>query len=605
MGMFVLYSFQEDAFWRIVPGTKRARELDEAWREHPLFANSKDPLDGLINPDDYEKGLEEAWERAKPAGSTVVVILPPLTPAFIKDDVLRMLVEHMGFAQAAAIESGSVALQSPGLVALLQQNPSPCCTVLNLGFSSCFAQPSIEGLAIESAGRRLNVGGRVLTNLLLERLKLQHFNLSESWLLVEDILKRTGEVLRNLGAALTKNFSGVAPLTYVLPDFEEDMAGYVQEEPSACPQDANSGRQHVTLTAERVVIPEALFRPQDHGLPLCGLPELVYAAILAVPEETWRPHFGRVVLCGGLARLPGLASRLRLDLRQLLPSHWPVEVIVEEEPELSFWRGAAQHALNSDELWDEARQRAAPDSGTGRRPPSDGDTATFPAQLRKDLSIPPPLDGRSHAAAGPGEDIPDMSSPHLHMTGERSDFSPGGSAISLSPNGKGRGKGKAKSGPSGRRVTTATIIPMTVNCVPVAVPASFTQPDSGAPIHQAEEHETMVGSPEVSNATQLIQKEHFHASLEVHDDKDSAVDAAPAVASANELMPPALSQQPSDASPASSSPASGLAEFYPDLPEELQADLREEGFSTWTPTRKRLKRKAPASDYVQLRKGTG
>ena len=33
----------------------------------------KDPLDGLINPDDYEKGLEEAWERAKPAGSTVTV----------------------------------------------------------------------------------------------------------------------------------------------------------------------------------------------------------------------------------------------------------------------------------------------------------------------------------------------------------------------------------------------------------------------------------------------------------------------------------------------------------------------------------------------------
>ena len=51
-----------------------------------------------------------------------------------------------------------------------------------------------------------------------------------------------------------------------------------------------------------------------------------------------------------------------------------VQVIVEEEPELSFWRGwvlvlnsygtelrhvavflgAAQHALNSDELWDEA-----------------------------------------------------------------------------------------------------------------------------------------------------------------------------------------------------------------------------------------------------------
>eukprot|EP00435_Cladocopium_sp_Y103_P013962 s1900_g3.t1 len=30
-------------------------------------------MNGLLNPDDYEKGLEEAWERAKPAGSTVTV----------------------------------------------------------------------------------------------------------------------------------------------------------------------------------------------------------------------------------------------------------------------------------------------------------------------------------------------------------------------------------------------------------------------------------------------------------------------------------------------------------------------------------------------------
>ena len=39
-----------------------------------LFAErDEDPMFGLLNPDDYEKGLEEAWERAKPAGSTVTV----------------------------------------------------------------------------------------------------------------------------------------------------------------------------------------------------------------------------------------------------------------------------------------------------------------------------------------------------------------------------------------------------------------------------------------------------------------------------------------------------------------------------------------------------
>eukprot|EP00931_Biecheleriopsis_adriatica_P107160 TRINITY_DN814_c0_g3_i1.p1 TRINITY_DN814_c0_g3~~TRINITY_DN814_c0_g3_i1.p1 ORF type:complete len:181 (+),score=42.00 TRINITY_DN814_c0_g3_i1:63-605(+) len=72
-GTFVLYSFQEDAFWRLVPGTKRGLEAEAAWREHPVFENTRDPMYGLINPDDFEKGLDEAWEAAKPAGSTVTV----------------------------------------------------------------------------------------------------------------------------------------------------------------------------------------------------------------------------------------------------------------------------------------------------------------------------------------------------------------------------------------------------------------------------------------------------------------------------------------------------------------------------------------------------
>ena len=44
MGMFVLYSFQEDAFWRIVPGTKRARELDEAGGSIPSSPIPRIPL---------------------------------------------------------------------------------------------------------------------------------------------------------------------------------------------------------------------------------------------------------------------------------------------------------------------------------------------------------------------------------------------------------------------------------------------------------------------------------------------------------------------------------------------------------------------------------
>ena len=62
-------------------------------------------------------------------------------------------------------------------------------------------------------------------------------------------------------------------------------------------------------------------------------------AITAVREVTVRPFLGRLVLCGALARLPGLRQRLQRELRAELPSEWPVELLMEEEPEWSVWQG--------------------------------------------------------------------------------------------------------------------------------------------------------------------------------------------------------------------------------------------------------------------------
>jgi hypothetical protein len=70
-GSFVIYAFSEDAFWQMIPGSRKSEEAQARWREHPMFANMEDPMNGLIDKDDFEKGLAEAWEKAKPAGSTI------------------------------------------------------------------------------------------------------------------------------------------------------------------------------------------------------------------------------------------------------------------------------------------------------------------------------------------------------------------------------------------------------------------------------------------------------------------------------------------------------------------------------------------------------
>mmetsp|Transcript_111412 Transcript_111412/g.359619 ORF Transcript_111412/g.359619 Transcript_111412/m.359619 type:complete len:197 (+) Transcript_111412:57-647(+) len=70
-GALVLWLFSGEAFYKQIPGHPKMVEAANKWREHPWTANIKDPLDGLIDRDDFEKGLEEAWEKQKPAGSTV------------------------------------------------------------------------------------------------------------------------------------------------------------------------------------------------------------------------------------------------------------------------------------------------------------------------------------------------------------------------------------------------------------------------------------------------------------------------------------------------------------------------------------------------------
>mmetsp|Transcript_53790 Transcript_53790/g.156852 ORF Transcript_53790/g.156852 Transcript_53790/m.156852 type:complete len:408 (-) Transcript_53790:28-1251(-) len=275
----------------------------------------------------------------------VVATEAPLTPPSVRRDMEDVLFETFGFREVCILPAPPLALHSPGLRRQLDPK-NPCCTVLSLGFSGCIATPCVDGQPINSAVRRLNVGGRVLTNILLERLCLRHYDLNESWLVAEDILSKLCEVSPDFDADLRTRFRRVERRTYVLPDFKIHKRGFVEEAPADPAAPGTADAQHVTLGAERVVVPEALFSPRDHGIPQAGVAELVQQAILAAERPPWQAHLGQVALCGGLARLPGLGRRLQRELRELLPAAWQVRVISEEEPELSVWRGAAQVMLS-------------------------------------------------------------------------------------------------------------------------------------------------------------------------------------------------------------------------------------------------------------------
>lgn len=284
-----------------------------------------------------------------PKECSVLVTEAPLTPPSIRKDMLEVLFDCFGFREVAVLPGPDLAVHSPGLKGLLGAG-NPCCTVLDMGFSSCLAMPCVGGCALPKAARRLNLGGRALTNLMLQRIRLRHVDLSDSWLIAEDLLAQMCEVSLDFDASQRGSYADVAPKTFVLPDFQQHKRGFV-EQGGGQPAEPASGaapspQQRVTLAAERVAVPEALFNPKDQGVNSGGVAQVVRQAIAAVPEESWQPHLGQVVLCGGLAKLPGLKARLHRELRMLLPTHYPLKIVAEQEPEFTTWRGAAHLAQN-------------------------------------------------------------------------------------------------------------------------------------------------------------------------------------------------------------------------------------------------------------------
>jgi len=70
---FLLYVFSDDFAWQLNPMAPKNIEKQAQYDMVPAWKNRADPFRGLVNKDDFEKGLEEAWEKAKPKGSTVTV----------------------------------------------------------------------------------------------------------------------------------------------------------------------------------------------------------------------------------------------------------------------------------------------------------------------------------------------------------------------------------------------------------------------------------------------------------------------------------------------------------------------------------------------------
>ncbi|TFY64909.1 hypothetical protein EVG20_g5787 [Dentipellis fragilis] len=208
--------------------------------------------------------------------------------------------------------------------------PTPeCMLVVDSGFSFTHVVPIINGVVQWSSVKRVDVGGKLLTNHLKELVSFRQWNMMDETHIMNDVKETCCYVSTSFAADLeacrANPRSNPIVQEYILPDFSANRRGRVRQ-PGDPP--LSEGDQILNMGNERFSVPEILFRPDDIGLPQCGIAGAIAQSIASLPDDLQGLFWANIGLIGGNVKFPGFAARLMSELRSLAPVD--CEVVIYE-----------------------------------------------------------------------------------------------------------------------------------------------------------------------------------------------------------------------------------------------------------------------------------
>lgn len=217
-----------------------------------------------------------------------------------------------------------------------------CAVVIDAGYSSTNIVPLFDGTPLNYAAKRINVGGKLLTNYLKEVVSYRAWNMMDETHTMDDIKKKLCYVSLDFKQDMTDSRRKRVRREYVLPNGSTRLTGYVKDDRSS----AETEDQTLKLTNERVSVPEVLFNPSDVGVDQVGIAEAIIEAINATHPLLHGLFYSNILLTGGSTLFPNFAKRVRQELRQLVPTEFNVVVQHASQPLQAAWVGGSILASN-------------------------------------------------------------------------------------------------------------------------------------------------------------------------------------------------------------------------------------------------------------------
>jgi len=248
--------------------------------------------------------------RIAPEKFPIILTEAPLNPLKNREKMTQIMFETFVTPAMYVSLQGILAMynsgQGTGL--LVECGDGVTCTI-----------PVSEGYAFRSGMKRLDLGGKDLTNHLMKMLTERGYAYSTT---------AEHEIIRDLKEKLG----------YVALDYEQELRK-VAGDPTYDKTYVMPDCKVLSVGNERFRCPEALFRPRLLGREEPGIHELVFNSILNCDIDYRRVFYGNVLVSGGSAKFPGFAQRLHKELTAM--SSFRIKVIENGAPQLATWIGGS------------------------------------------------------------------------------------------------------------------------------------------------------------------------------------------------------------------------------------------------------------------------
>ncbi|KAJ5225183.1 Actin-like protein arp6 [Penicillium chermesinum] len=247
--------------------------------------------------------------------------------------------------------------------------PKDCLLVVDSGYSHTTVTPVYRGQALQRAIRRLDIGGKFLTNYLKEIVSMRQYNMVDETYIMNEVKEAACFVSNDFNKDMERTWKanrkrqtedGVV-VDYVLPDPNAGKKGFLRRHDPLLhakkKKGALSGLDAETLSEdvlvlgnERFTVPELLFSPGDIGIIQAGIPDMIIQSLSVLPAGLHAAFLANVLVVGGNAAIPGFMERLETELRPIASADCVVRVGRAEDPIVSTWLGGSRLANNREEL---------------------------------------------------------------------------------------------------------------------------------------------------------------------------------------------------------------------------------------------------------------